>query len=68
VTSPAAAQALRPSDCIAADNPAWLPDGQRIIYDTNHDDTWMIDVTGQNARRIWPKGRGLVRVPLKYVN
>ncbi len=68
VTSRAAVEALRPSDCIAADNPAWLPDGQRIIYDTNHDDTWMIDVNGQNARRIWPKGRGLVRVPLKYVN
>jgi hypothetical protein len=58
-------------DCIAADNPAWTPDGQWLIFDTGFKtgtETWLVDLNGQNFQRIYPESRGIVRVPLKFTN
>ena len=58
-------------NCIAADNPAWTPDSKWLIFDTGFSTgggTWMVDVNGQNYQRFYSQGRGIVRVPLKFVN
>jgi len=71
VTTPAEIEALGPGDCVAADNPAWSPDGQWIIHDRGSTisgtQTWMIDVNGQNNRLLYPESRGTENVPVKYV-
>src|SRR5262249_7082232 len=57
--------------CIAADNPAWTPDGQWLVFDIGYKtgtETWMIDRSGQGFQRFYPQGRGTVRVPLKWAN
>jgi Tol biopolymer transport system component len=54
------------ADCIAADNPAWTPDGTWLVFDTDKAGVWMIDVNGQNMQRLYETGRGPVRVPIRY--
>ncbi len=71
-TTPAEIQSFPPGACLAADNPAWSPDGKWLIYDRggpNADDngTWMIGSDGQNNRRLWPDTRGAGNVPMKYL-
>ena len=54
--------------CIAADNPAWTPDGKWLLVDTGWADgggTYMVDINGQNFQQFYPENRGIVRVPLK---
>ena len=56
--------------CIAADNPAWTPDGKWIIFDVGFSTgggTWMVDINGQNFQKLYSDARGTVRVPLKYL-
>jgi len=56
------------TDCIAADNPSWTPDGKWLIFDTGFksgSETWMVDLNGLNFQRFYPKTSGVVRVPLK---
>jgi Tol biopolymer transport system component len=56
-------------NCIAADNPAWTPDGKWLIFDIGFSDgggTWLVDMNGQNFQRFYPTGRGIERVPLIY--
>jgi Tol biopolymer transport system component len=58
-------------NCIAADNPAWTPDSKWLIFDMGFSTgggTWMVDVNGQNYQQFYSEGRGIVRVPLKWVN
>ena len=57
-----------PSDCVAADNPAWSPDSKWILHDTDRAGIWMVDVNGQNWQLLYPTSRGTERVPLKYTN
>jgi WD40-like Beta Propeller Repeat len=71
-TTPAEFQSFPPGACLAADNPAWSPDGKWLIYDRggpSADDsgTWMIGTDGQNNRRVWPDNRGGGNVPMKYI-
>jgi Tol biopolymer transport system component len=59
------------NDCIAADNPAWTPDGKWLIFDTGFKtgtETWLVDLNGQNFQQIYPQSRGIVRIPLKFTN
>jgi Domain of unknown function (DUF5050)/WD40-like Beta Propeller Repeat len=77
VTTWAELIALGLSDCIVADNPAWTPNGQRIIFDQVMKKptvagiivavTGIIDANGQNRQVFYPAPRGVVRVPIKYV-
>jgi hypothetical protein len=72
VTTDAELQAFPAGACLASDNPAWSPDGRSLVYDrgsTNAGDsgTWMIDLDGQNNRRLYPDTRGGGNVPMKYV-
>ena len=56
------------NDCIAADNPAWSPDGKWLICDTGFrtgTKTFMVDVTGQGFQELYSESRGIVRVALK---
>jgi hypothetical protein len=58
-------------NCIAADNPAWTPDGKWLIFDTGFEpgtETWMVDINGQNFRKFYPDSRGIVRVALKFTS
>ena len=62
--------ALSASDCIAADNPAWSPDGKWVIYDRGATSdaasgTWVVDLNGANNQRLYPEVRGSGNVPLK---
>ena len=73
VTTLAEIQALPPGGCIAADNPAWSPDGLWLIYDRGSPNagdsgTWMIDLSGKNNQRLYPDTRGAGNVSMKYVN
>jgi hypothetical protein len=55
-------------DCVAADNPAWSPDGKWLIFDigfVSGAETWMVDVTGQNFQQFYIESRGTVRTALK---
>jgi Tol biopolymer transport system component len=57
-------------NCIAADNPAWTPDSKWLIFDTGFstgNGTWMVDMNGQNYQQFYSQGRGIVRVPLRYI-
>jgi Tol biopolymer transport system component len=70
VTSAAQVKALPPGGCLAADNPAWSPDGKRIVYDRGSPraadgGTWIINVDGTNNHRLWPQTRGAGSVPLR---
>jgi hypothetical protein len=54
--------------CIAADNPAWSPDGAWLIFDTGFSDgteTWMVAASGDGFQRFYAESRGIVRVALK---
>ncbi|MDO8517892.1 MAG: DUF5050 domain-containing protein [bacterium] len=58
-------------NCIAADNPAWSPDGKWLIFDTGFNpetETWMVDMHGENFQRFYSQSRGTVRVALKYAD
>jgi Tol biopolymer transport system component len=59
-------QKRRGDECVAADNPAWSPDGQWILYDTDKDGIWVIDINGQHEQQLYSTRRGTVRVPLRY--
>ena len=53
--------------CIAADNPAWSPDGAWLIVDTGFRDgteTWMVSANGDGFQRFYDRPRGIVRVAL----
>ena len=55
--------------CIAADNPAWAPDGSYLIFDVGMigrggTETWRVDKDGTNFGPYYPASRGIVRVPL----
>jgi Tol biopolymer transport system component len=55
------------TDCIAADNPAWSPDGRWLIFDVgfkNAGETWMVDVNGESFQRFYSATRGIVRIAL----
>jgi hypothetical protein len=55
-------------DCIAADNPAWAPDGHWLVFDVGFEagtETWMVDTSGSGFQRFYAAGRGTVRVPLR---
>ena len=54
------------NQCVAADNPAWSPDGQWLLYDTDKDGIWIIDINGKQEQQLYPTRRGTVRVPLRY--
>ncbi len=69
-TTQAQVQNMAPGQCLAADNPAWSPDGKRLIYDRGaprgpDTGTWEIDLTGQHNHRLWPGFRGAGNVPMK---
>jgi Tol biopolymer transport system component len=69
VTTQAQVKELAPGGCLAADNPAWSPDGTRLIYDRGaprraDGGTWEIDLDGQHNHRLWPDTRGAGNVPL----
>ena len=71
-TTPAEIQSFPPGACLAADNPAWSPDGKWLVYDrggpaADDNGTWMIGTDGQNNRRLWPDTRGAGNVPMKYL-
>jgi hypothetical protein len=56
-------------NCIAADNPAWTPDGKWLIFDTGFSDgggTMLVDINGENFQSFYPTSRGIERVPLIY--
>jgi Tol biopolymer transport system component len=70
VTTATQVRALPAGGCIAADNPAWSPDGSRILYDRGSPrsadgGTWIIDVDGKHNHRLWPATRGAGSVPLR---
>jgi hypothetical protein len=71
VTTQAELAAAPGTQMIVADEPAWTPDGKRLIYTTMMKDpalggTWIMDAAdGTNARQFYQKQRGLTRVPLK---
>ncbi len=70
VTTQAELEAAPDTQLIIADEPAWTPDGRRLIYTTmfkgpQNGGTWIMDADGTNARQYYPKPRGLTRVPLK---
>jgi acylaminoacyl-peptidase len=52
-------------DCIAADNPAWTPDGKWLVHDTDKGGVWMTDLDGNGSQLFFAQSRGTVRVPLK---
>jgi hypothetical protein len=55
-------------DCIAADNPAWSPDGHWLVFDIGFrsgTQTWMVDRSGEGFQQFHAAGRGTVRVPLR---
>lgn len=57
------------TECIAADNPAWTPDSQWLIFDVGFKDagqTWLVDKEGHNFQRFYDRSRGTVRVALKW--
>ncbi len=53
--------------CMAADNPAWSPDGTMIIYERGASGqgthTWIMNADGSNARELLPFGYGAGRRP-----
>jgi Tol biopolymer transport system component len=55
-----------PSDCIAADNPAWTPDSAWLVFDTDKPGVWLIDIEGRRMQRLYQTGRGPVRVPIRF--
>lgn len=51
-----------------ADNPAWHPDGTKLIFDIGGPGiggTWIVDLDGSNAKEFYKDSRGAVKVPLK---
>jgi hypothetical protein len=55
--------------CVAADNPAWAPDGRWLVFDIGFHsgtETWLVDVDGNGFQQYVPEGRGVSRVPLRY--
>lgn len=70
VTTQRQVQLLAPGSCLAADNPAWTPDGKRLIYDRGaprraDGGTWEIDLDGRGNHRLWPDPRGAGNVPAR---
>jgi Tol biopolymer transport system component len=57
--------------CIAADNPAWSPDGGWLVFDIGFaagTQTWIVDVAGSGFQAFHPSSRGVTRVPLRYAD
>ncbi len=55
-------------DCVAADNPAWTPDGKWLAFDIGFakgTETWMVDATGAGFQTFYDRSRGAVRRALK---
>jgi hypothetical protein len=55
-------------DCVAADNPAWSPDGGWLVFDVGFAsgvETWMVDVNGKGFQSFYPHTRGTVRFALE---
>ena len=72
VTTQAQQDALPDDACIAADNPAWTPDGRALIYDRGSphpdaDGTWLIDLDGAHDQPLYSATRGAGNVPMKYL-
>jgi Tol biopolymer transport system component len=56
-------------DCVAADNPAWSPDGDWLVFDVGFykgTETWLVDADGGEFQRLVAESRGTTRVPLRY--
>ena len=56
-------------DCVAADNPAWSPDGAWLVFDVGFyqgTETWLVDADGGGFQRFVAESRGTTRVPLRY--
>lgn len=75
VTTEAELRAATPASgkCIAADNPAWTPDGKWLVFDTGFfapgspgTETWLVDLNGEHFQPFYAVSRGIVRVPIKY--
>jgi Tol biopolymer transport system component len=70
VTTQAEVARLAPGSCLAADNPAWSPDGTHLVYDRGaprraDSGTWEIGLDGRGDHRLWPDTRGAGNVPLR---
>jgi hypothetical protein len=70
VTTEAELHATSPAtgNCLAADNPAWSPDGRWLLFDTGFEsgtETWRVDASGKGFARFYASSRGAVRVPLR---
>ena len=56
-------------NCVAADNPAWSPDGRWLVFDVGFysgTETWLVDADGDGFQRLLAEGRGVSRVPVRY--
>ncbi len=69
VTTEAQLDALTSSDCIAADNPSWSPDGGWIAYIRAvpgiAGGTWLISADGQDTQLLLADGSATEHVPLE---
>jgi dipeptidyl aminopeptidase/acylaminoacyl peptidase len=64
-----AATSPETGDCVAADNPAWSPDGGWLVLDigfSSGTQTWLVDVDGEGFQSFYPESRGVARVALRY--
>lgn len=56
-------------NCVAADNPAWSPDGHWLVFDIGFyqgTETWLVNDSGDGFQRLLPESRGVIRVPMRY--
>jgi hypothetical protein len=58
-------------NCVAADNPAWSPDGRWLVFDIGFysgTETWLVDADGDGFQRLLVESRGVTRVPMRYTD
>lgn len=58
-------------NCVAADNPAWSPDGAWLLFDVGFHsgtETWLVDRDGAGFQRLLAESRGVSRVPMRYAD
>lgn len=56
-------------NCVAADNPAWSPDGSWLVFDIGFykgTETWLVDTEGRGFQRLLDESRGVSRIPMRY--
>lgn len=57
-------------NCVAADNPSWSPDGRWLLFDVGFfkgTETWIVDTDARDFQRLLDEGRGVSRVPMRYI-